>query len=207
MVLLCAWSAGCVQRRLTIRSNPPGALVRIDNHDIGITPCSTDYIYYGKRHIQLVRDGYETLNDMRWIAPPWYEIPPIDVVSEHVVPWEIRDERIIDYQLLPQQMASTQQLLSRAENLRQATRLDGMANQAAVPASVIPGPPVQQPLIPGNYPAAPAPFIPPRSYPLPSPNSAVAPSLPPLSNPNPAPYAPPGGFSAPAGPLPPAGPR
>jgi hypothetical protein len=130
-VLCCAAavcsSAGCVQRRLTIRSNPPGALVIIDQNTIGITPCSTDYIYYGKRHIQLIRDGYETLDDDRWIAPPWYEIPPIDLVSENFYPYEIRDERIIDYQLTPLQVVPTQPLLGRAEDLRQSTRMESIA--------------------------------------------------------------------------------
>ncbi|MEI6037860.1 MAG: PEGA domain-containing protein, partial [Planctomycetota bacterium] len=44
--LLCA-STGCVQRRMTIRSNPPGALVYVDDYQIGATPVSTDFIYYG----------------------------------------------------------------------------------------------------------------------------------------------------------------
>lgn len=116
-----------MQRRLTIRSNPPGALVIIDQNTIGITPCSTDYIYYGKRHIQLIRDGYETLDDNRWIAPPWYEIPPLDLVSENFYPYEIRDERIIDYQLTPLQVVPTQPLLGRAEDLRQSTRMESIA--------------------------------------------------------------------------------
>jgi hypothetical protein len=33
--------AGCVQRRMTIRSNPPGALVYVDDYQIGTTPVST----------------------------------------------------------------------------------------------------------------------------------------------------------------------
>ncbi|HVW39199.1 MAG TPA: PEGA domain-containing protein, partial [Pirellulales bacterium] len=130
-VLCCAAavcsSTGCVQRRLTIRSNPPGALVIIDQNTIGITPCSTDYIYYGKRHIQLIRDGYETLDDDRWIAPPWYEIPPIDLVSENFYPYEIRDERIIDYQLTPLKVVPTQPLIGRAEDLRQSPRMESIA--------------------------------------------------------------------------------
>lgn len=206
-LLGCAWSTGCVQRRLTIRSNPPGALVRIDNHDIGITPCSTDYIYYGKRHIQLVRDGYQTIDDMRWIWPPWYEIPPLDLVSENVVPYELRDERTINYQMLPQQVGSTQQLLGRAENLRQSTRLEGLAVQPAAPAGLLSVPPVQQTPLPGSYPAAPAPSTAPRSYPLPSPNAAPTPAIPPYSNVNPPRYSPPGGFPPQPGLLPPSGPR
>lgn len=188
-VFCCAATAGCVQRRLTIRSNPPGALVIIDQWNIGITPCSTDYIYYGKRHIQLIRDGYETVNDDRWILPPWYEIPPIDFVSENFIPYELRDERIIDYQLTPQKVASTERLLGRAENLRQSTRLEsaapsrtsgwfsglfGPATPRAPSPHAVPGSAVQFPPTfgsPGHpspaYPARtnPVPAYPPRTYP------------------------------------------
>ncbi|HVX60180.1 MAG TPA: PEGA domain-containing protein [Pirellulales bacterium] len=169
LVLACTVGTGCVQRRLTIRSNPPGALVRIDNHDIGITPCSTDYIYYGKRHIQLVRDGYQTVDDYRWVGPPWYEIPPLDLFSENAIPWEIRDERTFEYDLMRQQVIPTQQLLGRAENLRTSTHLDAAAAAppAPPPGTVISGPPGATVPIPGDYPAGPAPLNAPRGYPVP----------------------------------------
>ena len=32
---ICALQTGCVQRRLTIRSNPPGALVYVDDEPLG----------------------------------------------------------------------------------------------------------------------------------------------------------------------------
>ena len=70
---------------------PPGALVYVDNYEIGTTPVSTDYIYYGTRRIRLVKDGYATLDIKQWIPPPWYEIIGIDFVSENLVPAEIRD--------------------------------------------------------------------------------------------------------------------
>jgi hypothetical protein len=204
LLFSCLCSPGCVQRRLTIRSNPPGALVMIDNHNIGITPCSTDYTYYGKRNIQLIRDGYETLNDSRWILPPWYEIPPIDFVSENAIPYELRDERIIDYQLMPQKVVPTQQLLGRAENLRQTTHLESVA-PAASPrpfSGLFPASPAAPPAAaPGTWPLP----VPTQTLPAPPPVSTPAPYSPPLSN-VPA-YSPPGGFSGPSRSLPPAGPR
>jgi hypothetical protein len=128
VVLACALcvvalaSSGCVERRLTIRSNPPGAAVYVDNYQIGTTPCSTDYIYYGTRRIRVVKDGYQTLTVDHYLPTPWYEYPVIDFVSENVVPGEIRDERTINLTLVPQQIVPTQQLLGRAENLRGASR-------------------------------------------------------------------------------------
>jgi len=114
----CIGQLGCVQRRLTIRSNPPGALVYVDDYQIGTTPVSTDFVYYGTRKVRLVLSGYETLTILQPVPTPWYEYPGLDFVSENLVPGEIRDERVVDYQLKPQMIVPTPQLLSRAENLR-----------------------------------------------------------------------------------------
>ncbi|MBS0208460.1 MAG: PEGA domain-containing protein [Planctomycetes bacterium] len=135
LALLCAGSTGCVQRRLTVRSNPPGALVYIGNDEIGTTPVSTDYIYYGQRKIKLVKDGYETLSVTQWIPPPWYQIFPLDFFAENVIPYEIRDERALDFQLQPQTIVPNEQLLTRAENLRQGSKTEGY----------VPPPRVEQP--------------------------------------------------------------
>src|SRR5882724_7276032 len=75
-----------VRRRLNVNSNPPGALVYVDNQQIGTTPCSVDFTYYGTREIRLVKPGFETLTVNQPIPTPWYEVPPIDFVSENIVP-------------------------------------------------------------------------------------------------------------------------
>lgn len=118
LVALLATSAGCVRRRLTIRSNPPGALVFVDNQEIGFTPVSTPYVYYGTRNIRLVKDGYETLSVKQNFKAPWYQIPPADFVTENFWPGEIRDERDLDFQLVPQQIVPTDRLVERAQGLR-----------------------------------------------------------------------------------------
>jgi hypothetical protein len=112
---------GCLRRRMLVRSNPPGAMVYVDNQQIGMTPCSTDFIYYGTREIRLVKPGYETLTVDQPIPAPWYEIPPLDFVSENMVPREIQDYRTLAYNLTPQAIVPTNQLLGRAQQLRQAT--------------------------------------------------------------------------------------
>jgi len=114
-------STGCVQRRLMIRSQPPGAMVYVDDYKIGPTPIATSFTYYGTRKIRLVKDGYQTLTVYERITPPWYQIPPIDFFAENVLGQEIRDTRVLEYQLQPQPIAPTQQLLDRADMLRRQT--------------------------------------------------------------------------------------
>jgi hypothetical protein len=68
--LVCASAGGCVQRRSTNRSNPPGALVYVDDYQIGTTPVSTDFVYYGNRKVRLVKSGYESLTVIQPVPTP-----------------------------------------------------------------------------------------------------------------------------------------
>lgn len=109
---------GCVERRMTIRSDPPNALVVLDGQEIGHTPVSTSFVYYGEREIKLVKDGYETKTVKQKIATPWYQVFPIDFISEALVPARIRDERNYVYSLEPVVNVPNNQLVDRAEALR-----------------------------------------------------------------------------------------
>ena len=59
-----------------------------------------------------------TLTTVQSIPAPWYQFPPIDFVAENLVPGQIRDHHCLDFQLKPQMVVPTEQLLSRAEQLR-----------------------------------------------------------------------------------------
>jgi len=135
----CLMPTGCVRRRLMVRSNPPGAMVYVDNQPIGTTPCATEFIYYGTREIRLVKAGYETLTVNQPLPAPWYQIPPFDFVSENIVPSKIQDYRTASYNLTPQVIVPTEQLIARGEQLRQTT-LQGAVVPAATtaPLPVIP---------------------------------------------------------------------
>ena len=153
VALLVVLQAGCVTRRFTIRSNPPGARVYVDDHDVGTTPVSFSYQYYGTRKIRLVKAGYETLTVMQRMPAPWYQYFPLDFFSENVVPWELRDERTMEFDLRASAVVPRQQLLRNGEELRHATR-----GSASVP-----------------LPTTPDPGVPPVE-PLPAPGGTVQPS-------------------------------
>jgi len=114
---------GCVHRRLIIRSNPPGAVVYVDEQEIGQTPVATPFVYYGTRSIRLELDGYETVKEQHRIRAPWYQIPPLDFVSDNFTRRDLRDERVLDFQLVPMQVVATQDLVHRAVHLRNNSRL------------------------------------------------------------------------------------
>jgi hypothetical protein len=151
LALLTLCQSGCVRRRMTIRSNPLGASVFVDDQEIGTTPVSTDFTYYGTRKVQLIKDGYETLTVKQTFFAPWYEWPPLDFFSETLWPGEIRDEQFLTFQLQPQQILPPDTLQARAEELRMGARQDyliSLPNATATPQPVAPLPSQPLPLLP-----------------------------------------------------------
>ena len=144
--LICLCGSGCVRRRLTIRTNPPGALVHVDDYEIGTTPISTNFTYYGQRKIRLVKDGYETKTVLQPLPPPWYQFFPFDFVTENLIPGEFRDHRTLTYNLQPQVVVPTEAVLERAEQLRRGMHQATATTPPAV--RVQPGPATPPPVAP-----------------------------------------------------------
>ena len=161
----CAAAGGCVHRRFTVRTNPPGARLFVDDYEIGTTPVSHDFVYYGTRKIRLVKDGYETLTILQPIPTPWWDLPGIDFVSENLIPTELRDHRVLDFQLQPQVIVPTEQLMGRADELRRsrnpnvptgATLPQGALPQGSLPEDTLPPPAGPDPAAPAQFRRAPS---------------------------------------------------
>jgi hypothetical protein len=110
---------GCVERRLTVTSEPEGALAYLNNQEIGRTPVTRDFNWYGNFDVQLRKEGYQTRKTSKHVTAPWWQWPPIDLLAE-VLPLRLHDDRTIAFTLKP---ASTQPadpvaLLDRATELR-----------------------------------------------------------------------------------------
>jgi PEGA domain len=131
-------STGCVRRRLTVRTQPPGAQVFVDDQEIGTTPCSSSFVYYGTRKVTLIKDGYRTETLYQKINPPWYQIPPLDFASENLLIQELRDERIVDVQMVPQEIVPQAKLLERASALRNGA----LTGQITLPPGAASPPPM-----------------------------------------------------------------
>ncbi len=169
LATLCL-TCGCVRRRLTVRTNPPGARVYVDKQFIGTSPTTTSYTYYGTREIEVVSDGFRTERVFRQFSPPWYELPPLDFISETLWPWELRDERIVDVTMVPSQPPASDALLAEADGMRlravqglatalppPATASPDFRNQTVLPGNGYPTRPIDPTLVPGGEPAVTAP--------------------------------------------------
>lgn len=134
---ILAWlilAQGCMHRRMTIRSDPPGALVLVDGEEIGTTPVGYDYTYYGTRNITLIKDGYQTLTTPVTLSPPWYQVPPLDFFSDNFAMRKINDWREQTFTMQPEMLVPTDQLRDRANAFRSdATRTDYVTPYGGVP--------------------------------------------------------------------------
>ncbi len=60
--ILCfvLFGSGCVQRQLTVTTDPPGTLVHLNGQEFGRTPVTRDFTWYGTYDVELRKEGYET---------------------------------------------------------------------------------------------------------------------------------------------------
>lgn len=120
-IVCMALASGCVERRMTVVSDPPGAQVFVNNRPIGASPAylpSLQFLYYGNYDILLIKEGFEPLLVKQAVDAPWYEWPGLDFISENLIPWHIKDERVFPYQLQPHQIVTADEVLNNANSFR-----------------------------------------------------------------------------------------
>jgi hypothetical protein len=118
-VLLAVLLGGCAQRTLTITSDPPGALVWLNDAEIGRTPITTEVADYGDYELILRHEGHETLKTSRGFWPAIYMIPPLDFLSELV---GARHHKTWNFVLEPATTQPAAGIITRAEEARQQLR-------------------------------------------------------------------------------------
>jgi hypothetical protein len=131
--LFCALAIGCVERRMTIRTNVDGqggALVSIDDQEVGYSPVSTGFTYYADREIRLIKDGHETVTLVQPIDAPWWDSLFLEFFVENLWPFTVRDDREFHYELPPTAPVSTGEVIQRGQQLR---------SEAYSGAEVLPG--------------------------------------------------------------------
>ena len=110
-----------MSRRITVLTQPPGALVEMNGKPLGTSPVSTNFTYYGDNEFKVSKPGYETAVVLQPTRAPWYQIPPLDFISDNFLPFRVRDHREYSYTLSPRnplQELDEAGLRSRGENFR-----------------------------------------------------------------------------------------
>ena len=112
---------GCVERLITVTTDPPGAIVWLNGEEVGATPVTTSFTWYGTYDVVIRKDGYETLKTAQDTPAPFYQWPGIDLVSECLLPFTITDHHQWEYELTPHAAVESQELIDRAKSLQEET--------------------------------------------------------------------------------------
>lgn len=109
--------AGCVERRLTINTQPQGALVVLNDEEIGASPVTVSFNWYGDYDVRISKEGFQTLKTHRKLKAPWHDKFPFDFFAM------LNPKRTVDsyewkFDLAPKQEPSRETILQKADELK-----------------------------------------------------------------------------------------
>jgi len=109
---------GCVERRLTINTEPQGAVVFLNDEEIGVSPVTVSFEWYGDYNVRISKEGYQTLKTHRKPARPWYDSFPFDFFAGVLNPKRIVDTYEWTFELAPLQQPTREELIEKAQALK-----------------------------------------------------------------------------------------
>ncbi len=115
---------GCVERKLTINTQPQGAIVWLNDEEIGFSPVTVEFSWYGDYKVRAEKDGYDILSTHRVLKAPYYDGFPIDFFAEILWPGQIRDHYEWDFDLAPYTPASRPDLIMAAQKMKNTAQID-----------------------------------------------------------------------------------
>ena len=122
LTVLSLLGVGCVQRTISITSDPSGALVYLNDDEVGRTPVTVPFTFYGVYDVRLEAAGFKPLWTTQRAKAPWWETPGIDLFAEAVpnkkaeLAWHFTmDEQV------PAEDVDADKLLDHARQMRAAT--------------------------------------------------------------------------------------
>ena len=138
LCLVLLLSISCVERRLQIRTEPEGALIRVNGREIGRSPVDWRFQHYGTVRVEAEFDGYLPAQVEVRLKTPWYEYPVADLFSDVLVPTTIKDNHEVVITLEPrvettkeEDLATAAEVGDRAASLRDRMRAELATERAA----------------------------------------------------------------------------
>ncbi len=92
-------ASGCLQRSLSITSEPSGAQLIVNGEAAGNTPAKIIFHHHGTYRMELRKPGYQPVVEGLRVAPKFYERMPVDFVTDVLWPGKIIDDRKVHYSL------------------------------------------------------------------------------------------------------------
>jgi hypothetical protein len=110
-------ASGCIQRTITVDSEPRGALVYLNDEEVGRTPVIVPFTFYGTYDVRLEKEGFATLAVEQQARGPWWEAPGPDLIAEAIPGNKVQLHWF--YTLTPSVAPDEADLLERARQLRE----------------------------------------------------------------------------------------
>lgn len=123
---------GCVRRTIEITSDPSGALVILNDREVGRTPVEVEFTYYGDYDVRLSLEGHEPLVTVGKASAPIWDNVPLDLGAE-LFPADLESRVVWHFVLLPE---TGEGLLDRANAARVAIGAEDEADAAGAAGAV-----------------------------------------------------------------------
>lgn len=143
-------ATGCVERKLTIASDPPGALTYVNDVEVGRTPVTIPFQWYGDYDIRFRLERTEgppaqptsaqyELHTHRRATAPWFQWLGVDLFAE-ITPFEFKDEKVWGFNLPKVPQESDEQLIKNAKALQAELTKPTNIKRNAPPPTTAPAP-------------------------------------------------------------------
>jgi hypothetical protein len=93
-------------------------MVLLNDEEIGTTPVTVSFSWYGDYNVTARKEGFETLKTHRMLKGPWYDGFPFDFFAQVIIPARIVDSYEWTFELTPKRLPSRDELIKKAEDLK-----------------------------------------------------------------------------------------
>ena len=104
---------------MIITTDPPQALVFLNDQEVGRSEVTTDFLWYGDYGVTVRKEGYQTLQTNWEVEAPWYQWIPMDFFFEVLWPGRLHDVRRAHFTLEHRVDPDPEVLAQRAIQLRE----------------------------------------------------------------------------------------
>ncbi len=138
---------GCVERKITFGSAPAGAIVTLNDEEVGRTPCTVQFLWYGDydiklraaknvgtaeqpeiKHYYLHTHQHASAPPYQWLGVDLFaELLPVKFVDEKYWAFTIPEEKEPADDVLIERARATEKLLNEPEGLRNKPKKKGGA--------------------------------------------------------------------------------
>jgi hypothetical protein len=123
--------AGCVERTITITSEPSGALVYLNDEEVGRTPVTVPFRFYGVYDVRLEHDAYAPLWTKHEAHQPWWDYMGPDLIAETIP--HVKSQQTWVFTMAPRPADDPDLLVAHARQMRAATSRPQPASGVARP--------------------------------------------------------------------------